>query len=87
MKENYLGTQRKSQEYLEIQKANKPMLELMFYVLMVASTPTDADTENYTIPLGIYTSAEECAEAAFWIDEHGNALPRHLYCMPLVMEN
>lgn len=59
------------------------MLDLVLYVLMVAPSPTDDHVMNYAVPLGVYASALECAEAASWIDEHGHNLPRHLWCMPV----
>lgn len=60
------------------------MLEsIIFYVLMVAPSPTDDHVMNYAIPLGVYQEAEECHDAAMWINEHSEGLPRHLWCMPV----
>jgi len=59
------------------------MLEIILYVLMAAPSATDDHVMNYAVPLGIYSSALDCAEAASWIDEHGMTLPRHLFCMPM----
>lgn len=56
---------------------------VLFYVLMVAPSPTDDHVMNHAIPLGIYEEAEACSDAAMWIDEHRLNLPRHLYCMPV----
>lgn len=59
------------------------MLELIFYVLMVAPSATDNHVMNYAVPLGTYPEAEYCMDALNWIDEHQGNLPRHLWCMPV----
>lgn len=59
------------------------MLDLVFYVLMVAPSPTDNHVQNYAIPLGTYPEAEYCMDALNWIDEHRGTFPRHLWCMPV----
>lgn len=62
------------------------MLNLVFYVLMVAPTASDMDVENYAIPLGVYEEQEECVDAMMWLDEHEMGLPRHIFCMPVGLE-
>lgn len=56
---------------------------VLFFVLMAAPSATDDHVMNYPIPLGIYDEAEECSDAARWINEHSQNLPRHLWCMPV----
>ena len=62
------------------------MLELVFYVLMVAPSATDDHLQNYAIPLGSYPEAEYCMDALNWIDEHRGAFDRHLWCMPVMIQ-
>ena len=56
---------------------------VIFFALMAAPSATDDHVMNYAIPLGIYKEAEECSDAAMRINEHAQNLPRHLWCMPV----
>jgi hypothetical protein len=58
-------------------------ITVIMYLLMAAPSPTDNHVVNYSIPLGIYKEAEECSDAAMWINEYAQNLPRHLWCMPV----
>jgi len=60
------------------------MLEsIVLYVLMAAPAATGDHSIQYAVPLGVYASPLDCAEAASWIDEQGSSLPRHLFCIPV----